>query len=72
MQEDSEGMTTTEMRAYIRKHTPELLKQLVVIAESANCENARSDAVKVLTSRGYVRTARSEGPETTVTWRLKN
>jgi hypothetical protein len=72
MQEDSEGMTTTEMRAYIRKHTPELLKQLVVIAESANCENARRDAVKVLTSRGYVRTAKTSGQEINISWRLKN
>jgi hypothetical protein len=71
MEEDTEGMTTAELREYIRKITPELIKGLVEVAETSGCEKAREDAAKVLTSRGYVTTAKTSGQEINISWRLK-
>jgi hypothetical protein len=64
-------METAELREYIRKITPELIKGLVEVAETSGCEKAREDAEKVLTSRGYVRTAKTSGQEINISWRLK-
>jgi len=64
-------METAELREYIRKITPELIKGLVEVAETSGCEKAREDAAKVLTSRGYVRTAKTSGQEINISWRLK-
>ena len=71
MEEDTEGMTPAEFRELARKYTAKALEGLVEIAETSSCEKARRGAAKELTSRGYVRTAKTSGQEINISWRLK-